>query len=65
VNAFNGFSIGKGHLATAKAAVQPATGNGEVEPHVGTFCGSEGDTSERDDLLTKTREAKRTESKAK
>ena len=63
VNAFNGFSIGKGHLATAKAAMKPATGNGEVEPHVGTFCGSEGDTSERDNLPAKIKEAKKTESK--
>ena len=58
VNAFNGFSIGKGHLAAAKAAVKPATGNGEVAPHVGTFCGSEGDASERDSLLAKIKEAK-------
>jgi MoaA/NifB/PqqE/SkfB family radical SAM enzyme len=65
VNAFNGFSIGKGHLAAAKAAVQPAsTGNGEVAPHVGTFCGSEGDTSERDALLAKINEAKKGEIKA-
>jgi hopanoid biosynthesis associated radical SAM protein HpnH len=62
VNAFNGFSIGKGHLATAKAAVQPApTGNGEVAPHVGTFCGSEGDTSECDNLPVKIKETKKTE----
>ena len=39
VKAFNGFSIGKGHLAEAKAALQAAgaTPHGE---HVGTFCGS-------------------------
>jgi len=61
VNAFNGFSIGKGHLAAAKAAVQPATGNGEVAPHVGTFCGSDGDTSERDALLAKIKEVKKAE----
>jgi MoaA/NifB/PqqE/SkfB family radical SAM enzyme len=62
VNAFNGFSIGKGHLATAKAAVQPAsTGNGEVALHLGTFCGSDGDTSERDNLLAKIEEAKKAE----
>jgi MoaA/NifB/PqqE/SkfB family radical SAM enzyme len=43
VNAFNGFSIGKGHLAEAKAAINPP-GNGG--------CGS-GDSSQRDDLLAK------------
>lgn len=40
---FNGFSIGKGHLAEAKAAVHAAAGNGdnrEGQQHVGTFCGS-------------------------
>ena len=47
VNAYNGFSIGKGHLAAAKAAVQrapaPASGNnGDGKPHVGTFCGAGG-----------------------
>ena len=40
VNAFNGFSIGKGHLAEAKAAINTAS------------CGS-GDTSQRDQLLAK------------
>jgi hopanoid biosynthesis associated radical SAM protein HpnH len=65
VNAFNGFSIGKGHSAAAKAAMKPAsTGNGEVAPHVGTFCGSEGDASERDNLPAKTKEAKKGEMKA-
>jgi hopanoid biosynthesis associated radical SAM protein HpnH len=53
VNAFNGFSIGKGHLA----------GNGDDAPHVGTFCGSEGDTSGRDGLPAKIKEAKKTEIK--
>jgi hypothetical protein len=52
VNAFNGFSIGKGHLAAAKAAVQPAsTGNGEVEQH--------------DDLPVKIKKAKKRQKKAK
>jgi MoaA/NifB/PqqE/SkfB family radical SAM enzyme len=64
VNAFNGFSIGKGHLATAKAAMKPAlTRNGEVAPHVGTFCGGDGDTSERDNLLAKIANANKTQSK--
>jgi MoaA/NifB/PqqE/SkfB family radical SAM enzyme len=46
VKAFNGFSIGKGHLAEAKAAINSpaATGNGG--------CGS-ADTTQRDDLLAK------------
>jgi MoaA/NifB/PqqE/SkfB family radical SAM enzyme len=42
VKAFNGFSIGKGHLAQATAAINPA----------GAACGS-GDTTERDELLAK------------
>ena len=42
VNAFNGVSIGKGHLAEAKAAINtPAAA-----------CGS-GDSSQRDELLAK------------
>src|SRR5215472_5955740 len=48
--AYNGVTIGKGHLATAQAAVSsPAasargafSNNGHHEEHVGTFCG-EGD----------------------
>jgi hypothetical protein len=51
---FNGSSIGKGHLAEARAAVKG--GNGDAPQHVSTYCGS-GDTSERDDLLAKVREA--------
>ncbi len=66
VNAFNGFSIGKGHLAEAKAAINSprAAMNGaqsvfsrKPEPHehaadAGGGCGS-GDTTQRDDLLAK------------
>ncbi len=40
---FNGASIGKGHLAEAKSAVQATAAsdnNGDGQPHVGTFCGS-------------------------
>ncbi len=63
---FNGFSIGKGHLAEAKAAINPAAGAQGAfsrkdeghEQHVGTFCGGNGDTSERDGLLAKIRETK-------
>ena len=51
--AFNGVTIGKGHLATAQAAVtSPAAGargafsaKEQHEEHVGTFCGSEGDVT--------------------
>ena len=69
VNAFNGVSIGKGHLAEAKAAINSprAAMNGaqsvfqrREEPHEHSNdggCGT-GDTSQRDDLLAKIREAK-------
>ena len=54
VNAFNGFSIGKGHLAEAKAAINSprALANGLVaEP---SSCSSgNGSSAERDDLLAK------------
>jgi hopanoid biosynthesis associated radical SAM protein HpnH len=53
VNAYNGASIGKGHLAAATAALKagpaPHGNNGN-----GTGCGS-GNSSERDDLLAKIR----------
>jgi MoaA/NifB/PqqE/SkfB family radical SAM enzyme len=64
VNAFNGTSIGKGHLAEAKAAINSprAAMNGaqsvfsrREEPHDhanGGSCGT-GDTTQRDDLLAK------------
>jgi hopanoid biosynthesis associated radical SAM protein HpnH len=69
--AFNGVTIGKGHLAEAKAAINNprAAMNGAQsvfqrreephhhEVHVGSHCGS-GDTSERDALLAKIAEAK-------
>jgi MoaA/NifB/PqqE/SkfB family radical SAM enzyme len=56
---FNGCSIGKGHLAEAKAAIsKPGSGNnGNGAPHVNTYCGS-GNTSERDALLAKLKDAK-------
>ena len=59
---FNGFSIGKGHLAEAKAAVQTEVihgDNGDGKPHVGTFCGS-GDSKEREALLARIAEARST-----
>jgi hypothetical protein len=42
VKAFNGVSIGKGHLAEAKAAINSSAGG----------CGS-GDTTQRDELMAK------------
>jgi hypothetical protein len=62
--AFNGVTIGKGHLAEAKAVLNSprAAMNGAQaafsrkeephEAHVGSHCGTT-DTSERDDLLAK------------
>jgi hypothetical protein len=66
--AFNGATVGKGHLAEAKAAINsPAAGargafSNEVhhEPHIASHCGT-GDTSERDDLLAKIKDAKKSE----
>ncbi len=62
VDAFNGVSVGKGHLAEARAAINSprAAMNGaqsvfsrREEPHAeGGSCGT-GDTSQRDDLLGK------------
>ncbi|MDE3069075.1 MAG: DUF3463 domain-containing protein, partial [Verrucomicrobiota bacterium] len=55
---FNGVSIGKGHLAAAKAASHPATGpagtfsnNGRQEQHVASHCG----TSETDAKIVNVR----------
>ena len=70
VKAFNGYSIGKGHLAEAKAVINGApktngakspfhrNGNGDMEAAmaVASSCGN-GDTSQRDDLLAKIRTA--------
>jgi hypothetical protein len=68
--AFNGVSIGKGHLAEAKAAINsPAAGaRGAFANEVhhdhkaplagGGSCGT-GDNSERDSLLAKISEAKK------
>jgi MoaA/NifB/PqqE/SkfB family radical SAM enzyme len=52
VVAFNGVSVGKGHLAEAKAAVKAGLAGSS-----GGSCGS-GDTSQRDDLLARIRDAK-------
>ena len=64
VKAFNGYSIGKGHLAEAKAAINtPRKANGAKSPFhqnghavaelVEASSCSTGDTSQRDDLLAK------------
>jgi hypothetical protein len=68
--AYNGVTIGKGHLAEAKAAINsPAAGargafanevHHDHEAHVGTSCGTS-DTSERDDLLAKIKDVKKSE----
>ncbi|MHB8522601.1 MAG: DUF3463 domain-containing protein [Limisphaerales bacterium] len=76
VNAFNGVSAGKGHLAEAKAAINPglagaksafARGGNELAvtgaPASEGACGS-GDTSQRDAVLAKVRDAKKIEAKA-
>jgi hypothetical protein len=51
VEAFTGFSVGKGHLAEARAAI-----NAAGKPS-GSACGN-GDASQRDDLLNKIAEAR-------
>src|SRR5687767_10842871 len=63
VHAFNGFSVGKGHLAEAKAAINTPKVDGAKSPfhqngHAPELVGSAsscatGDTSQRDDLLAK------------
>jgi MoaA/NifB/PqqE/SkfB family radical SAM enzyme len=65
VSAFNGVSIGKGHLAEAKAAINSGLAGAKSafqnNGHNGNgsgACGS-GGTSERDELLAKLRAAKR------
>ena len=64
---YNGVSIGKGHLAEAKAIINPAAGakgafsRKEDEPaRVGSRCGT-GDTTERDELMAKIKDPKRIE----
>jgi len=67
VNAFNGVSIGKGHLAEAKAAINPklAGAKSVFQSHAekensGGACAT-GDTSQRDQLLAKIRETGKVE----
>ncbi|HWW02520.1 MAG TPA: adenosyl-hopene transferase HpnH [Candidatus Acidoferrum sp.] len=66
VDAFNGFSAGKGHLAEAKAAVKSGLAGAKSAFQNNAHSGSNGnggggscrtgDTSQRDELLTKIRE---------
>ena len=66
LRAFNGASVGKGHLAEAKAIAQrelPGAksafargGNALPEAEAGGGCGS-GDSSQREELLTRVRDA--------
>ncbi len=66
--AYNGVSIGKGHLAEAKAAINPSAGargafstkddHGDHKHAEGDSCGT-GDTAQRDDLLAKIKDAKK------
>ena len=67
VNAFNGVSIGKGHLAEARAAINPKLAGAKSafqsnadHGNGGGSCGT-GDTSQRDELLAKIREAGKVE----
>ena len=68
VAAFNGVSVGRGHLAEAKAAVKSglagarsafqANGDHEHGNDTGSCATGTGDTSQRDDLLAKIRSPK-------
>jgi len=65
VKAFNGVSIGKGHLAEAKAAINTGLAGAKSafqshghEGSSGGSCGS-GDTSQRDEVLAKVRAARK------
>jgi len=69
---YNGVSIGKGHLAEAKAVVNPSAGargafsrkEETPEHHVGSFCGgSNGESPEHDVLPAKIKDAKRIEAR--
>jgi hypothetical protein len=64
IQAFNGFSIGQGHLAQAKAAVKSGLAGArsvfqaKAEPSSGSGSCSTGDTAQRDELLTRIRSSK-------
>ena len=75
VHAFNGTSIGKGHLAEAKVAINSprAAMNGaqsvfqrheEAHEHEGNGSCGTGDTAQRDELLAKVAEARNIDAKA-
>ena len=56
VNAFNGFSIGKGHLAEAKAAINPTLAGAAAASCARSRARGrlrQRDISQRDDLLAK------------
>jgi hypothetical protein len=65
VPAFNGYSIGKGHLAEAKAAVNAGLAgaksafqnNGHQDSPGQSSCGT-GDSSQREELLSRIRNTK-------
>jgi hypothetical protein len=60
VKAFNGHSIGKGHLAEAKAAINSGLGGAKSAlPRNGRSAGGSGDASPRDALLARVREVKK------
>ncbi len=63
VKAFNGVSVGKGHLAEANAAINSGLAGAKSafrnNGHQGSTGGCGGDTSQKDDLLAKVRAAKR------
>ncbi len=67
VQAFNGTSIGKGHLAEAKAAINPRPAGAKSafqthsEKESSGSCGS-GDSSQRDELLAKIKETTKIQS---
>lgn len=61
INAFNGFSVGKGHMAEARAALlhagaAAAPAGGNSNPSAGSSCAA-GDSGEREALLARVREA--------
>jgi MoaA/NifB/PqqE/SkfB family radical SAM enzyme len=60
VNAFTGASIGKGHLAEAKAAINTGlAGAKSAFQNNGSGSCSSGDTTQRDELLARIRETKK------
>jgi hypothetical protein len=60
VQAFNGCSIGKGHLAQARAAINAGlAGAKSAFQSNGSSAGGSGDTSPRDELPAGAREAKK------